>query len=50
MESGYCTVSGMEERSWGRCNEPLANHTKGWSSHKEGDVVYMVGLEGSPLL
>ena len=26
------------------------NHAKGWSSSKEGDVVYMVGLEGSPLL
>ena len=26
------------------------NHTKGWSSSKEGDVVYMVGLEGSRLL
>ena len=24
--------------------------TKGWSSSKEGDVVCMVGLEGSPLL
>ena len=26
------------------------NHSKGRSSSKEGDVVYMVGLEGSPLL
>ena len=25
------------------------NHTEGQSSSKEGDVVYMVGLEGSPL-
>ena len=26
------------------------NHTKGQSSSKEGDVVYVVVLEGSPLL
>ena len=26
------------------------NHTKGQSSTKEGDVVHMVELEGSPLL
>ena len=26
------------------------NHTKVWSSSKEGDVVYMVGLEEGPLL
>ena len=26
------------------------NYTKGWSSSKEGDVGYMVGLEGSSLL
>ena len=25
------------------------NHTEGQSSSKEGDVVYTVGLEGSPL-
>ena len=26
------------------------NHTKGWSSFKEKSAVYMVGLDGSPLL
>ena len=36
------------KRLWGKRNEPPP--TKGRSSSKEGDVVYMVGLEGSPLL
>ena len=30
--------------------EETTNHTKGWFSSKESDVVYVVGLEGSPLL
>ena len=38
------------KRSWGKRNEQPTNHTKGQSSSKEGGVVYMVGLEGSPLL
>ena len=32
-----------------RTSEMNHHHTKGWSSSK-GNVVYMVGLEGSPLL
>ena len=36
------------KRSWDKRND--TNHTKGWSSSKEGDVVYMVRLEGTPLL
>ena len=31
------------KRLWGKQNEPTS-HTKGQSSSKEGDVVYMVGL------
>jgi len=50
IKSGYCTIM------WnGRdCGASEMNHhqpyTKGLSSSKEGDVVCMVGLEGSPLL
>ena len=34
----------------GQAKWTTTNHTKGQSSSKEGDVVYMVELEGSPLL
>ena len=34
----------------GQVKWTTTNHTKGWSSFKEGDVVYMMGLEGSLLL
>ena len=34
----------------GQVKWTTTNHTKGQSSSKEGDVVYMVGLEGNPLL
>ena len=50
MRNGYCTIM------WnGRdCEAKEMNHhqqkTEDWSSSKEGDVVYMVGLERSPLL
>ena len=38
------------EEIMGQGKRATTNHTKGQSSSKEGDVVYMVGLEGSPLL
>ena len=39
------------KRLWGKWMKwTTVNHTKGWSSSKEGDVVYIVGLECSPLL
>ena len=50
MRSEYCAIM------WnGRdCEAKEMNHhqqkTKEWSSSKEGDVVYMVGLERNPLL
>ena len=34
----------------GQVKRTTTNHTKGQSSTKECDVLYMVGLEGSPLL
>ena len=37
------------KRSWVEWNEPLPTTPKA-SSSKEGDIVYMVGLEGSPVL
>ena len=37
------------EEIMGQVKWTTINHTKGQSSSKEGDVVYMVGLEGSPL-
>ena len=37
------------KRSWGQTKWTNINHTKVQSSSKEGDV-YIVGLEGSPLL
>ena len=37
------------KRSWGKWNEPPSTTSKA-SSSKEGDVAYMVGLEGSPVL
>ena len=40
---------GMEV-SRGQVKWTTTNHTKGRSSFKESDVVYMVGWEGSPLL
>ena len=39
---------GMEEII-GQVRRTITNHTKGWSSN-EGDAVYIMGLEGSPLL
>ena len=42
----YC---GMEE-IMGQLKWTTNNHTKGLTSSKEGDVLYVVGLEGSPLL
>ena len=39
------------KRPWGKRNEPPpATPKASQSSSKEGDAVYMVGLEGSPLL
>ena len=35
----------MQQAKW-----TTSNYTKGRSSSKEGDVVYMMGLDGSPLL
>ena len=32
----------------GQMKWTTTNHTKGWSSSKEVDIVYMVGLKGSP--
>ena len=32
-----------------QAKQTTTNHTKGQSSSKEGDVSYVVGLEGSPL-
>ena len=40
---------GVEENV-GQVKWTTTNHTKGQSSSKEGDVVFMVELEGSPLL
>ena len=48
MKGRYCTImwNGREQRARGRGT--TTNHTKGWSSSKEGDVVYMwVGSESS---
>ena len=39
-----------QKRLWGKRNEPPPTTPKAVSSSKEGDVVYMVGLERSPLL
>ena len=38
------------EKIVGQVKWTTINHTKGRSSSKESDVVYMVGLEESPLL
>ena len=46
MKSGYCTIM-WNGRDRGASE---MNHTKGGSSSREGEVVYMVGLEGSLLL
>ena len=37
------------EEIMGQLKWTTANHTKGQSSSKDGDVMYMVRLEGSPL-
>ena len=39
---------GMEEIV-GQVKWTTTNHTKGWSSSKGGNVVYIVWLKGSPL-
>ena len=45
MKSGYYTIM------WnGTDHGTTTNYTKGQSPSKKGDIVYMVGLEGSPLL
>ena len=49
MSSGYCTVQNVEW-NMGQVKWTTTNHSKDWSLFKEGDVVYMVGLEVSPLL
>ena len=38
------------KKSLGKWNEPTPITPKGQSSSKEGDVVYMMGLEGCPLV
>ena len=38
----------MEQRDQAQAKWTTINHTKGWSSPIECDVVYIVGLEGSP--
>ena len=49
MKSGYFTIT-WNRRDHGASKMNHHQHTKGWTSSKEGDVVYMVGLEGSLLL
>ena len=49
MKSGYSTTMQMEE-IMEQVKWTNTNHNKAWSSSKEGDDVYMVGLEKSPLL
>ena len=49
MKSGYCIVT-QNGRDHGQGKWTTMNHTKGQSSTKDDDVVFMVGLEGSPLL
>ena len=50
MKSEYCTIVwNGRDRGASDMNHHQP-HTKGQSSSKEGDVVYMVELEGSPLL
>ena len=39
-----------QKRSWGKRNEPPPTTLKAGSSSKEDNVVYMEGVEGSPLL
>jgi len=43
-------MSDETEETVGQAKWTTANHTKGWSLSKEDDIVYMVGLEGNPLL
>ena len=64
MKSGYCTIILEQKRSWGKRNEPPHRRDHGasemnhhqlnqrlrCSSSNKGDVVYVVELEGSPLL
>ena len=38
------------EEIMGQAKQATTNHIKGRSSSKEGAVVYMMGLGGSPLL
>ena len=38
------------EKIAGQMKWTTTNHTEGWSSSKEGDVMYMAGLVWSPLL
>ena len=49
MKSGYGTAMQMEQIV-GQVKWTITNHNKAWSSSKEGDDMYMVGLEKSPLL
>ena len=49
MKSGYCKIV-WNGKDRGPSEMNHHTHTKGWSASKEGDVVYMVGLEGNPLL
>ena len=49
MKSGYCTIM-WNESDHGASKMNHHQPHKDQSSSKEGDVVYMVGLERSPLL
>ena len=49
MKTGYCTIT-WNGRDHGACEMNHHQPHKGWSSFKEGDIVHVVGLEGSPLL
>ena len=48
-ESGYCTIM-WNGRDCGASEMNYHKPHQSWSSSKEGDVGYMVGLKGSPLL
>ena len=49
MKSGYCIVT-QNGRDHGQGKWTTTNHTKGQSSTKDDDDVFLAGLEGSPLL
>ena len=51
MKSGYCTIMwNGRDRGTGEMNHHQLHQRPVFIQRRQGNVVYMVGLEGSPLL